>query len=185
MVESVWAQTVSTLLDGTFPTEGIVAIDGPSGSGKSVFADELMRQLAGRRIPAVLVRTDDFATWDDPVAWWPELESDVLHAFTRRRDMEYRPRVWVNGVPGPGELNWIRWQPLLILEGVSSARKKIARRLALGLWIDGPDRASRLERSVARDGESDRDNLRRWQEFEEGWFTVDQTRLRCLPLASG
>ena len=50
-------------------SSGVVAIDGPSGAGKSMIADALMSKLADRGTGAVLIRTDDFATWDNPVAW--------------------------------------------------------------------------------------------------------------------
>lgn len=164
-------------------TSGIVAVDGPSGSGKSTFADALVASLGARGVRSILVRTDDFATWDDPVGWWQELEDDVLHPFSRGRDIEYRPRQWHQGVAGPGPVVWLRWQPLLIVEGVSSARRQISGRLACGLWLDGPSPAERLERSVARDGEADRLNLQRWQAFEDGWFAVDETRARCRVVA--
>ncbi|MFT4044628.1 MAG: (d)CMP kinase, partial [Gordonia sp. (in: high G+C Gram-positive bacteria)] len=151
---------------------GIIAIDGPSGAGKSTIADALVAKLAARGTSVVLVRTDDFATWANPVAWWPELESDVLHAFTRRRDYRYRPRVWVDGEPRIGKRVWYRWEPLLIIEGVSSARRRIADRLAYSLWVDGVSPQQRLERAVARDGEQCRSFLQAWQEFERGWFAV-------------
>ncbi|UCZ88782.1 (d)CMP kinase [Gordonia sp. WA4-43] len=161
---------------------GIVAIDGPSGAGKSTIADLLVADLRARGVGVTLVRTDDFATWDDPVAWWPELETDVLHPFTRRRDYRYRPRVWQDGVPAPGPRVWIEWQPLLIIEGVSSARRRIADRLSHALWLDGGTPSERLERTVARDGEDARGHLQAWQEFERGWFGVDRTRERCVVL---
>ncbi|NMO05237.1 hypothetical protein HH308_28865 [Gordonia sp. TBRC 11910] len=175
-------RVVADLLESVTVT-GIIAIDGPSGSGKSTFADALVAGLEERGVRSILIRTDDFATWTDPVAWWPELEHDVLHPFSRGRDIEYRPRQWHDGVAEPGQLVWIRWQPLLIVEGVSSARRQMADRLATALWLDGPSRVDRLERSVARDGESDRSNLARWQAFEDGWFAVDGTRARCRVVA--
>lgn len=161
---------------------GIVAIDGPSGAGKSVIADALVSKLAARGTGAVLIRTDDFATWDNPVAWWPELEDDILRPFFRRRDYVYRPRVWRGGVPSAGRPVWVRWEPLLIIEGVSSARTTIAPRLTRALWVDGGTEAQRLARTVARDGEAEREHLMRWQRFERGWFGVDRTRERCLIL---
>lgn len=161
---------------------GIVAIDGPSGAGKSTVADALVAKLRARGTGVVLVRTDDFATWDNPVAWWPELESDVLHAFVRRHDYRYRPRVWVDGTPQIGDRIWYRWEPLLIIEGVSSARRSIADRLTYSLWLDGAPAPERLERAVARDGEESRAHLQRWQQFERGWFAVDRTRSRCRVL---
>ena len=42
-----------------------------------------------------------------------------------------------------------------------------------------------LERAVARDGEQAREPLRRWQEFERGWFAVDRTRARCHIVETG
>ncbi|WLP93070.1 MULTISPECIES: (d)CMP kinase [Gordonia] len=161
---------------------GIVAIDGPSGAGKSTVADALVARLRARGTGVVLVRTDDFATWDDPVAWWPELESEVLHSFVRRRDYRYRPRVWVDGRPEAGSRIWYRWEPLLVIEGVSSARRRIADRLTYSLWLDGAPATERLERAVARDGEPSRPFLERWQQFERGWFAVDRTRDRCRVL---
>lgn len=161
---------------------GIVAIDGPSGAGKSTVADMLVAKLRARGVGVTLVRTDDFATWDDPVAWWPELEDDVLHPFVRRRDFRYRPRVWEGGSATPGPRIWVEWQPLLIVEGVSSARRRIADRLRLALWLDGGTEADRLERTIARDGEQERAHLEAWQQFERGWFAVDGARDRCLVL---
>ncbi|GAA3711329.1 AAA family ATPase [Gordonia hankookensis] len=161
---------------------GIVAIDGPSGAGKSTVADALVARLRERGTGVQLIRTDDFATWDNPVAWWPELETDVLHAFIRRHDYHYRPRVWRGGVPEVGRRVWLRWEPLLIIEGVSSARRRIAERLTYSLWLDGGPAEERLERAVARDGEGSRTELERWQQFERGWFAVDRTRDRCRVL---
>ncbi|WP_328856446.1 hypothetical protein OG579_14160 [Williamsia herbipolensis] len=158
---------------------GIVVIDGPSGAGKSSFADQLMSALGERRRGAVLIRTDEFATWDDPVGWWPELEHEVLQAYTRRHDYRHRPRVWRGDTAEPGPRVWIRWEPLLVIEGVSSARNAMADRADHALWLDGPTAPERLERAVARDGESAREHLRRWQDFEAGWFAVDRTRERC------
>ncbi|MFT4088899.1 MAG: hypothetical protein QM658_17430 [Gordonia sp. (in: high G+C Gram-positive bacteria)] len=159
--------------------DGIIAIDGPSGSGKSTFADLLVDALRADGRRPVLIRADDFATWDTPAAWWPELERDVLCTYRRNHDYEYRPRVWADGVPRLGPPKLVAWSPLLIIEGVTTARRSVADRLARALWLDGPDAGSRLERTVVRDGEHERANLAAWQRFEEGWFAVDGTRERC------
>lgn len=161
-------------------TTGIVAIDGPSGAGKSTFADLLVEELAARGTGVALVRTDHYATWDNPAAWWPDFETEIIHPFLRRRDYAYRPLMWdADGIPTPGAKTIIRWQPLLVIEGVTSARRRIADRLTHSLWLDGGDATTRLERAVARDGEINRDNLIRWQNFERGWYAVDATRARC------
>lgn len=172
-----WPEALAAEMDS-----GIVAIDGPSGSGKSTFADALVTCLRACGTGVQLIRTDDFATWDNPVAWWPELEADILQAFVRRHDYHYRPRVWHDGVAEPGRLVWLRWEPLLIIEGVSSARRRIAPRLSHSLWLDGGSADQRLERAVARDGAESRPMLQRWQQFERGWFAVDRTRQRSRVL---
>ncbi|MGB3302352.1 uridine kinase family protein [Gordonia sp. (in: high G+C Gram-positive bacteria)] len=164
--------------------EGAIAIDGPSGAGKSTFAAELVRAFADRSRASVLISTDDYATWDDPAAWWPELERDVLGAYERNHDYSYSPRVWVDGHPQPGPEQWVRWQPILIVEGVTCARRSSAHRFTQRYWLDGPDPEQRLARTVARDGEAERDHLTRWQHFEKGWFAVDKTRSRCEVLSS-
>ena len=108
-----------------------------------------------------------------------KITRSLLQAFRRGHDFRHRPRVWSGDVAEPGPRVWRRWEPLLVIEGVTSARRRIADRVAAALWLDGEDRETRLERAVARDGESARPHLRRWQEFEDGWFAVDRTRERC------
>lgn len=179
-----WARLADEVAIRDGLTEGMIAIDGRSGSGKSTFAAELVRALADRGRSCVLVSTDDYATWDQPAAWWPEMERDVIRAFERRHDYIYWPRVWVDGAPQIGPSVWLRWKPILIIEGVTSARRTVFDRLTAAYWIDGPSAAERLERTVARDGEASREHLAAWQQFEDGWFAVDGTRDRCRVLGS-
>ncbi|GEE01525.1 hypothetical protein nbrc107696_19710 [Gordonia spumicola] len=179
MSSSDWAHVADAVAARDGLTSGLIAVDGHSGSGKSTFATELVRALADRGRRSVLIGTDAYATWDEPASWWPEMERDVLRSFARHQDYLYRPRVWVDGVPETGPQVWERWQPILIVEGVTSARRSVADRLTAAYWVEGPSAAERLERTVARDGEHDRANLAAWQQFEEGWFAVDRTRERC------
>ncbi|WP_018683939.1 uridine kinase family protein [Actinokineospora enzanensis] len=153
----------------------LVAVDGPSGSGKSTVAAALVSRLSGAHV----VSTDEFATWDDPVSWWPRLHTGVLVPFAMGRPGRYRRTRWVDGVPEPGE--WVDIEPVrtLVLEGVSAGRRSIADVLSELVWCDLPDPAERLARAVRRDGESSRAELVRWQRFEAGWFAVDRTRSRA------
>ena len=52
----------------------LVAVDGYGGAGKSTFATRLAAALGG----AVVVHTDDFATGEPGVEWWPRLEREVI-----------------------------------------------------------------------------------------------------------
>ena len=151
----------------------LLAIDGPSGAGKSTLAASVVAALGSR---AELISTDAFATWDDPVAWWPRLAAGVLTPLANGRPGQYRRTDWTSGEPRPGELVSVGVPEVLVLEGVSSGRRSVRPRLSQLCWLDGGTETERLDRTVARDGEPSRAELRRWQLFERGWFAVDGTR---------
>lgn len=150
----------------------LVAVDGPSGSGKSSFADQLVAELPD----AALVRTDDFATWDDPVSWWPRLVDGVFLPLSQGRPGRYRRTEWADGHPHPGRHVTVRVPRILLVEGVSAGRRSIRPRLSYLVWCEVPDHTERLARAVTRDGADSRQNLTNWQAFEAGWFAVDGTR---------
>lgn len=150
-------------------TVRLVAVDGPSGAGKSTFAARLCAELPG----AALISTDHFATWDDPVAWWPRFAEGVLEPLSRGEPGHYVKLDWTSGRPEPGEHVTLPPPGVLILEGVSAGRASVRPLLSALCWLGGPDPATRLERAVQRDGEGARRHLERWQSFERGWYAVD------------
>ncbi|RKT52062.1 uridine kinase family protein [Saccharothrix australiensis] len=152
----------------------LIAVDGPSGSGKSTYAASLAAELG-----ATVVPTDHFATWTDPVSWWPRLVSGVLVPLWAGRPGRYRRVDWSEGWPREGDWVTVEVPEVLVIEGVSAARRSIADRLDEAVWVELPDERERLERAVARDGEASRAHLVRWQAFERGWFAVDGTRDRA------
>ncbi len=153
-------------------TVRLVAVDGPSGSGKSTFAARLATRLDGH---VTVVSTDDFATWDDPVSWWPRLVAGVLDPLAEGRPGRYVRTAWTDGRPHPGPTITVDVPDVLIIEGVSAGRRSIGPRLSALVWCEVPDSAERLARAVARDGEESRKPLLAWQAFELGWFAVDDT----------
>ncbi len=153
----------------------LLAVDGPSGAGKSTLASEVVAGLRARGCRTELVSTDAFATWDDPVGWWPRLVEGVLKPLAAGVEGGYRRTDWSSGVPQPGELVRVTAADVLVLEGVSSGRASVRPLLSHLCWISGGTEAERLARSVARDGEASRAELGRWQRFERGWFAVDGT----------
>ncbi|MFR9729016.1 uridine kinase [Saccharopolyspora sp. MS10] len=152
------------------------AVDGPSGAGKSTFAELLVARLPGA---VRLIRTDDFATWDEPVDWWPRFRAGVLDPLRNGLAGGYRRTEWPGGRPVLGAHVAVPVPEVLVLEGVSAARAAAAPLLSCAIWVEpvGPER--RLERAVARDGEASRAELRRWQRFEREWFAADRTRERA------
>ncbi len=159
----------------------LVAVDGPSGSGKTHYAARLAAELG-----ATVVSTDDFATWDDPVSWWPRLVEGVLRPVAEGRPGRYRKTEWTGGRPHPGAYRRVPVPDVLVVEGVSAGRRSITGALSALVWCELPDGAARLARAVARDGEESRKHLLTWQDFERGWFAVDHTKARAdhLPTPS-
>ncbi|WIY04903.1 uridine kinase [Amycolatopsis mongoliensis] len=153
----------------------LLAVDGPSGVGKSTMAAQVAAGLRARGCRTELVSTDAFATWDDPVSWWPRLVDGVLKPLANGVEGAYRPMDWTGGAPRPGELVRVPVPEVLVLEGVSCGRTSVRPLLSHLCWLSGGPEAGRLARAVARDGEAARAELGRWQRFERGWFAVDGT----------
>lgn len=115
----------------------LVAVDGPSGSGKSTFAARLAVAL-----DAPVVPMDDFVSWDDFDGWWARLEEQVLAPYLADRPVTYQRRDWGRDPLGAGLGEWRALLPArgLILEGVTSSRRKVADRLTFAVWIEAPRR---------------------------------------------
>lgn len=156
----------------------LVAIDGPGGAGKSVFADRLAGFLGG----APVVHTDDFASWDEPLDWWPRLEAEVLGPLERGEPVRYRAYDWLRRQLG----DWreISERDVVLLEGVSSARRAVADRLTFAIWIETP-RTARLARGITRDGESMLAQWETWMAEEDVHFAVDGSRDRADVVVDG
>lgn len=154
----------------------LVAVDGPSGAGKTTYAARLADAFQERGAATAVVSTDHYATWDSPVAWWPRLVTEVLRPLADGRAAHYRPLEWTTGEPRPGAPRTVPPVDVLVLEGVSAGRASIRPTLSALCWVEGPGAPERLERAVSRDGEGSRHHLEAWQEFERGWYSVDRTR---------
>lgn len=160
----------------------VVGVDGPSGSGKSTLACRLRARLPG----SGLVEVDDFVSWPDFGGWWPRLVDQVLDPLVSRRDARYQVRDWVNDEFGTGLNGWktLAWSPVVIVEGVTCTRRAARPYLAYSIWVEAPE-AVRLERGVARDGQSHRELWLRWMAQEREFFAADQTSERADLRVSG
>jgi uridine kinase len=153
----------------------LVAVDGPSGAGKTHFAERLassLAALAGVVVP--VVHTDDLLDgWDDQLIFWPRLDAWVLSPLRRGRPGRYRVYDWHAGRFGD---TWhtVPPAPVVILEGVSSARAAIRPELSLAVFVTAPP-AVCLRRVLARDGEAVRPYLDRWRLVEQRHFAADAT----------
>ena len=138
----------------------LVGVDGCAGAGKTTFATRL--STAADNAP--VVHTDDFASHDVFMQWWPRLLDAVIEPLLAGRAATYTAYDWVNRKAGPTIT--VEPAPLVVIEGVGACRAAWRDRLALSIWIETP-RAERLRRGLARDGEELADFWRDWMAAED------------------
>jgi uridine kinase len=183
-------------LDGTFARLGayvrmleprlgdvrLIAIDGPSGAGKTRFALRLAKQ-----IDAPVVHTDDLLDgWDDQFTFWTRLEKLVLGPLRRGETASYRRYQWHLGRFG-GDPVTVEPAPVVLLEGVSAARREIRPELTYSVFVTAPADL-RLARALARDGDDSlafRAYLERWRAAEDRHFAEDGTEAAADLIVDG
>jgi uridine kinase len=144
----------------------VIAVDGLGGAGKSSFAAHLSTSLGG----AEIAHTDDFASWDNPVDWWPELIESLLVPLSRNRVARFERSPW-----GGDDRGWAEVQPadVVILEGVTSSRAAFRPFLTYSVWIETPPDL-RLRRGLERDGDEARRQWESWMAEEERYAETEQ-----------
>lgn len=166
---ATYAELAATIIRRTPPVPvRLVAVDGPGGAGKSTFAARLATALGN----APVVHTDDFASHDNAVGWWPLLEEWVLQPLAAGRIARFRPYDWV----ARRRVDWVEVPPapVVLLEGVSSARTAARDRLTYAVWLQTA-RAERLRRGLERDGQGLAGFWAEWMADEDAFYAVDPT----------
>ncbi|GAA3240304.1 hypothetical protein [Actinocorallia longicatena] len=156
----------------------LVAVDGPGGAGKSTFAGRLASALGG----APLVHTDDFASAEDPLGWWDRFEAQVLAPLGNGRPGRFQRHDWERGELA--EWHDVPVVPCVVVEGVSSARRVVAGRLTLAIWIE-TGRDERLRRGLDRDGPEALGFWRSWMAAEDRHYAADRTAERAGLVVDG
>lgn len=155
----------------------IVSIDGLGGAGKSTLA-----AIVSDRIGAGIIHTDDFASWDVPLAWGPRLLEQVLEPLAQNRPARYQRYDW----DAREFTEWRTVEPggVLLIEGVSSSQAAFRPYLAATVWVDTP-RSVRLERGLQRDGEDAAAQWAAWMTEEEAWITIERPYERVDLIVAG
>ena len=181
MVVEAYAELAGRILAGParLGRTRLVAVDGPSGAGKTVFAGRLAAALGAALAASVpagppVVHTDDLLDgWADQFGFWQRLQEEVLAPLRAGEPGGYRRYDWIRGEFGAAPVP-VPPAPVVILEGVSAARTVIRPELTCSIFVTAPSRL-RLDRALARDGAALRPQLLRWRRGERTHFTADGT----------
>jgi uridine kinase len=146
----------------------LVGVDGCGGAGKTTFAARLANAAGG----APVVHTDDFASHDDALGWWPRFREQVVEPLLAGETARFRPYDWVARRTGDVEMT-VPAADLVVFEGVGAIRRAWRDDLALSIWVDCP-RDLRLRRGIERDGEALRGFWQWWMAAEDRYVEAEQ-----------
>ncbi len=128
------------------------------------------------------MHTDDFASWENPIEWWPRLIEQVLEPLARNEAASFEATRWNPEAP-PRYVD-IRPAEFVVLEGVTASRDAFRPFLAYTVWVDAPE-AVRLQRGLDRDGETARAQWEAWMRDEEAYRLRERPDLRADAVLSG
>lgn len=166
------------MTQGAVPPRALIAIAGPSCSGKSLLADAIAAKLGPRR--CVIVRQDDF--YRDlahlPMEVRAGVNFDSPTAIDRRAMIAVAARLLAGRTAATpaydfvehcrrGEMRWLEPAPLVIVEGTMALRWVALRRMArLRVYVDAPLELClqrRVDRDVAERGRTEGSVIAQWR----------------------
>lgn len=162
----------------TVPRPGaprIIGIDGPSGAGKTTFADALAIELLKRtgKRPQVVHMDDVYAGWTGLAEAVNIITDSVLEPLSHGVDGAFRRWDWASS--SRADMIVVPIADWVILEGVGSGSRPCRPHLAALAWIEA-EREVRMRRGIERDGEAFRPHWERWSLQEDKLFAVEDTR---------
>jgi hypothetical protein len=151
----------------------VVAVDGPSGAGKTTLTRALRRRLDR---PPVLHLDALYPGWDGLPLTPAILHDRVLAPLARGERAAYQRFDWEAGAFA--EEHEVRAAPLLLLEGCGAGAWPGFAHVSVLIWVEAPTEL-RYVRAIARDGEAYRPKWERWAASERALFRADRTRERA------
>lgn len=155
----------------------LVCVDGPAGSGKTTFADQLASRLGGAGQATVVHLDDLYDGWSGlEGTLWERLSAQVLEPLRSGRPGRFQRYDWDAGRFD----GWVDVPvtPVVVLEGCGSGRLEAAEVMTLLVWVEAPPDV-RLRRGLERDGEHLRDRWTDWMAQEAQHFAANDTKVRA------
>lgn len=150
----------------------VVAIDGPSGAGKTTLADALAERLG-----CPVVHLDElYPGWSGLAAGIDRLDAEVLAPLAAGEPARYRVWDWLADAPGAERV--VIPPAVLVVEGCGASVGAAGERAALRVWLDAPADVRRA-RGLARDGAAYAPFWDAWAAQEDAVFAADATRARA------
>jgi uridine kinase len=156
----------------------LVAIDGCGGAGKSTVAAGLAAALGG----CPILHTDDFASWEQPLDWWPRMLLEAIQPLARGEPARFRRHDWTANRLGDELI--VDPAPIVLVEGVSASRIEWAHLLSFVIWVAAP-RELRLRRGLDRDGEGALPQWENWMADEDAYVARDRPDTRADVVVDG
>ncbi|MGJ3509784.1 4-amino-4-deoxy-L-arabinose transferase [Enemella sp. A6] len=150
----------------------VIAVDGPSGAGKTVLAGLIAEEY---RCPVIEVE-DLIPGWDGLAEAPRLLTEQILEPLGQGRSGAYRRWDWY--ADDWAEIVEVPPVELLLIEGCGSSVRPAGDYAAVRLWLDAPAEV-RMARGLARDGETYRPYWQRWAAQEAALFGADGTAERA------
>jgi hypothetical protein len=156
----------------------VVALDGPSGAGKTRLALALAARVPG----AAVVHLDDlYPGWDGLDAAVPLLAEQVLVPLAGTSPIAVPTWDWERDEPGARRTLTALGPPrpaVVLVEGAGAGARPVAPHLAGLIWVEAADDVRR-RRALARDGDSYAPHWLRWARQETAHFRREGTRARA------
>ena len=146
----------------------VVAIDGPSGAGKT----RLARELAGLLQASILHFDHVYQGWEDLAETPPRVARDVLEPISRGEPGRIPRWDWGDAVPGDDLV--VMPGGILVLDGCGSGAGVIRPYLSYLIWMDAPVELRR-SRAASRDDDYVDQWWNMWAAQEADHFAAEGT----------
>ena len=159
----------------------LLAVNGPSSSGKSSFSERLAAALPR----AAVVHTDDLAWHHGVLSWDGLLVDGVLTSVRTGRAVAFRPPQWeARGRPGAVEVP--AGISHLLVEGVGVGRSGLHEAFDVHLWVETAPELRRTRDAVRlAAGEMGPEDHAAWMREEDAHFGADRPWERADVVVAG